>query len=115
MDTNRDWVIGGLLEDIADISDKEYQQRVWVRGEGPECDDFTEIVCRFFHKADIFIQDPFVFNLSDIQVEVLKNFIKEFEQFSDANDLPQLFIDTPEWTRITLMAKEVLQVFGYQK
>lgn len=45
---------------------------------------------------------------------LLKKFYQEFRQFSDNNDLPKLFIDTPEWTHITEMAQEVLNAFNYK-
>ena len=49
------------------------------------------------------------------QFNLLKKFRDNFKKFSDKNVLPQLFIDTPEWTKITIMANEVLQAFGYQR
>ena len=41
-----------FLEIVEGISDKDYQGRVWIRGEGPECDDFDETVCNFFQDGD---------------------------------------------------------------
>ncbi len=111
---DRNRILKASLRDIFRISDKEYQRRIWIRGEGPECDDFVEIVCRLFQKAESILEEPKRYGLSDFQLHVFENFIHEFEKFSDVNDLPQLFIDTPEWTKITLMAKKVLEVFNYQ-
>ena len=45
-------ILANFLETIEGISDKEYQKRVWIRGEGPEVDDFTETVCHFFDDGD---------------------------------------------------------------
>ena len=42
-------------------------------------------------------------------------FLNEFRTFADENNYPEEFIDTPEWARITEMAKEVLKAFDYQK
>ena len=98
-----------VQELIKNVSDKAYQNRVWIRGEGPECDDFDETCCNFFGAVDPLLKDYKDYWLTDNQYQILKNFRDEFEKFSDVNDLPQLFIDTPEWTRITLMAKEVLK------
>ncbi len=105
------------LTTIYHISDKEYQRRIWIRGEGPEWDDFDETCCCFFGDLDIdsVLENHKDFWMTDVQYEVLKKFRDEFRKFSDDNNLPQLFIDTPEWTTITLLAKKVLEVFNYRK
>ena len=41
-----------LLSVIRDLADESYQERVWVRGEGPEVDSLTETICRFFDDFD---------------------------------------------------------------
>jgi len=115
MKINRNQLLNGLLDDIADVSDKEYQRRIWIRSEGPECDDFTEIICRYSSSADIIFENYKTYGISEIQLQVLKQFHEAFKKFWANNDLPQLFIDTPEWTKITLMAKKVLEVFNYRK
>lgn len=114
MEINRKQILEGFLEEISDISDKEYQRRVWIRGEGPECDDFDEAVCRYSSSADAIFEQYQEYGISDIQLHVLKKFHEEFKKFWVDNDLPQLFIDTPEWTKIILMAKKVLEAFNYQ-
>ena len=115
MDINRKQILEDFLADIADISDKEYQRRIWIRAEGPECDDFTEIVCRYSNAAELLFEKYKECGISNIQLYILKQFHDEFKKFWIDNDLPQLFIDTPEWTKITMMAKEVLQAFGYKQ
>jgi hypothetical protein len=35
-----------ILEATRDLADERYQERVWVRGEGPVVDSSTEAVCR---------------------------------------------------------------------
>lgn len=113
MEINRKQILEGFLIDISDIADKEYQRRIWIRGEGPECDDFTGIVCRYSSAAESILEKYKEYGISDSQLYVLKQFHDEFKKFWKENDLPQLFIDTPEWTKITLKAKEVLQAFDY--
>ena len=111
---DRNYILREFLRNISHISDKEYQTRIWIRGEGPECDDFGEAVCRYSSSADYIFEEYQSYGISDIQLQVLKKFHEEFKKFWVDNDLPQLFIDTPEWTKITLMAKKVLEVFHYQ-
>ena len=112
---NKDPALEALLEEIISIADKDYQRRVWIRGEGPECDDFDEAVCRYSNAADSIFEEYIECGISDVQLDLLKKFHEEFKKFWKQNDLPQLFIDTPEWNKIVLMAKEVLQSFGYHK
>jgi len=46
---------------------------------------------------------------------LLKKFRDEFRIFSDENNWPAEFIDSPEWEKIMNLAKEVLEAFQYQK
>jgi hypothetical protein len=50
-------IINQHLKNIHHISDKEYQKRVWIRGEGPECDDFDETVNYFFGEMDSILDE----------------------------------------------------------
>ena len=111
----RYYILKEFLRDMLHISDKEYQRRIWIRGEGPECDDFNETVCRYASSADSIFGEHKAYGISDPQLDALKKFHEEFKKFWIENDLPRLFVDTPEWTKITLLAKEVLQAFDYQK
>jgi hypothetical protein len=113
MEIDRKQILSGLLETIQCISDKDYQRRVWIRGEGPECDDFDETVCHFSLEGDGVLEKYKDFNITETQYQELRKFRNEFKNFYHTNDLPQEFIDTPEWENITKMAKEVLKVFHY--
>jgi hypothetical protein len=119
MDINRKQILTSCLEIIDGISDKEYQKRIWVRGEGPEIDDFDETVCNFFQDGNGIIQNYKDFGITDEQYHLLVEFRDEFEAFchgpAQRYYLPQEFIDTPEWNKITEMAKEVLKAFNYKK
>ena len=101
---------------IEDISDKEYQKRVWIRGEGPEVDDFTEAVC-YFSDMEFILENYEEYPITKEQYQILDKFRNAFDEFIDGprpGYLPQEFIDTPEWTKITEMAKEVLTAFDYK-
>ncbi len=101
-----------VLETLEGISDKEYQKRVWIRGEGPEVDDFDETVCHFFQEGDGIIEKHEEFGLTENQFQILRKFRDQFKAFSDENDFPEEFIDTPEWGKIMNLAKDVLKVFS---
>lgn len=115
MNIDRKQILASCLEIIAGISDKEYQKRVWIRGEGPEVDDFDETVCNFFQDGNGIIQNYKDFGLTDQQYQLLVKFRDEFDAFCRGpaleHYLPQEFIDTPEWIRIMDLAKDVLKAF----
>jgi hypothetical protein len=112
MKIDRRQILISVLQVIKNISDKEYQRRVWIKGEGPECDDFDETVCNFFGDGDPILENYKNFGVTEAQYKLLKKFRDEFRTFADKNNYPEEFIDTSEWTRITEMAKEVLKAFN---
>lgn len=112
----RKQILNSVLETIEVISSKDYQIRIWIRGEGPEVDDFDETVCNFFQDGDGIIQHYQDFGLSNHQYKVLRNFRDAFREFCHGPRLiyylPEVFIDKPEWIKIMEMAKEVLKSFN---
>ncbi len=117
-DEDKKYILNEFLNNISGISDKEYQKRVWIRGEGPECDDFTETVCHFFDDGDPILKKYKEFNISEDQYHLLSKFRDDFDAFVTGPTLgylPEEFIDTPEWKKIMKMAEEVLKAFNYQK
>ena len=113
-DENRKNILNEYLRRVYHVSDKECQRRVWIRGEGPECDDFDETCCHFFDDGDPVLENYKDFWITDGQYQVLKKFRDKFRIFSDDAYCPLKFIDTPEWDEITEMAKEVLKAFDWQ-
>jgi hypothetical protein len=117
IDTNKKQILTSCLNIIAGISDKEYQKRVWIRGEGPEVDDFDETACNFFQDGNGIILKHKDFEITDKQYHLLVKLRDEFDAFCNGTGLehylPEIFIDTPEWTKITELAKEIIKVFGY--
>lgn len=115
MKINRKQILESVLDTIKGISDKGYQKRVWIKGEGPEVDDFEETCCNFFDDGDPIIANYKDFEISEHQYHLLKQFRNEFRIFSDENNWPEKFINTPEWEKIVNMAKEVLKAFNHQE
>ena len=97
------------------ICNKKYQKRVWIKGEGPEVDGFDDTVNEFFGECDSILKDYKDFKITDQQHVLLVKFRDEFKKFSRRHDLPIDFLDVAEWTKITEMAKEVLQAFNYKR
>jgi hypothetical protein len=114
---NRKQMLKGLLEFIDRISNEKYQQRVWERLEGPECDDFDETMTYFLDESEPIFENYKNFGISDDQYQLLLKFHDKLDVFSDEMlYLPaQIIISDPRWKEIQVMAKEVLQAFNYQK
>ncbi len=114
-DKDKIQILEGFIEIFTRISNKGYQKRIWINGEGPEVDDFDDTVCDFFGECDPILENYKNFGITDHQSELLKKFRDEFRDFSKKRNLPPDFLDSPEWAKIINMAKDVLQAFNYQK
>ena len=112
---DRKYTFNEYLRHISHMVDKEYQRRVWIQGEGPECQAFDDAVCDFFDIGDPILDNCKEFGITEGQYKILKNLRDEFRIFADKNDFPEIFIDTSEWEKIMEMAKEVLKAFNYQR
>jgi len=96
------------------ISDKKSQKKAWILGVGSIYCDFGETINRFYDHEEVILKYYTDFGITDQQLAMLKSFSNEFRIFSDEHSWPPEFIDTPEWTRITEMAKEVLKAFHWK-
>lgn len=114
-DEHKKYILNQFLRNISHISDREYQQRVWIEGRGPECDDFVETVCHFFDDGDPILEKYKDYGITENQYNLLMEFHKNFDEFSGNNHWPPEFISTSEWEKIMDMAKEILKAFNYQK
>jgi hypothetical protein len=106
-----------LLSVIRDLADEQYQERVWVRGQGPEVDSSTEAICRLFDDYDF---EGFLAHcsktrlLSSSQREALQTFAAAARQFASRNhdrldDAAR--ISTPEWRELRALAQQALEPF----
>ncbi len=117
MDTDnfdRKHFLGSFIRCVFHVSSKEYQKRVWIEGRGPECDDFEDTANFIIGDGEIILKNYRDFGINDDQFFLLNGFYSEFNFFSDEHFFAQEFIDTPEWTKITEMAKEVLKAFHWK-
>ncbi len=74
-------ILTSVLETINNISDKKYQKKIWIHGEGPEVDDFDETCCNFFGDGDPLLENYKDFGLTEFQYLVLKKFRNNFRSF----------------------------------
>jgi hypothetical protein len=108
-------ILDGFIDIFTRIASKEYQKRIWINGKGPEVDDFDDTVNDFFIECGSILDNYKDFGITDSQYQILKKFRDQFRTFSDENNWPHEFIETPEWEKVTERAKEVLKAFDYKK
>ena len=109
-------IVNMILEIIEVISNRKLHVDAWIKGLGSFGADFDETVCLFFGAANPVVSDPQSYGLSEEESQILKKFSDEFDYFCDEHSSwPPFFIDTPAWAKIMDRAKEVLEVFNYQK
>ena len=111
----KQYALKEYLRNISNLQDKEYQSRIWIRGEGPECQAFDDAVCDFFDIGDPILEDYRDFGITEDQFKVLKKLREEFRIFADENDFPEEFISSLKWSEIMNLARNVLNAFNYQK
>ena len=112
---DKKYIVNEFLRSIKGISDKEYQKRIWIQGKGLNVMISTKHATAFFPVAEDIIENYTNFKLTEAQLAILKQFYKEFDEFSDENDFAFEFIDSPWWAKIMERAKEVLVAFDYKK
>ena len=113
-------ILKGFLGVIYNISDAEYQERIWVKGLGPECSNFDETMCNFFddYNAEEIVINYKDYGISQKQYKVLLNFFNILNEYSD--NTPEIVndkevLENPEWAKIRKIAKKVLEAFYYKK
>lgn len=112
---DRAQVLFKFLSAIRSIADKNYQKDTWICAEDPEVDDFTERGCDIFDDSNLILEKYSEYGITEEQYALLKKFRDAFEVFAGNNHWPPFFIDTPEWTEIREMAKQILKAFNLER
>src|SRR3990167_9078854 len=101
---NYQQILKSFLDTIHEISDPSFQERVWVKGIGPECSSFEEAICNYFDYNENIIRDYKLFGLSDIQRQTIKEFNQKLQNFCDS--VPEIvnekteILQNPKWHEI---------------
>ena len=101
------------------MSDQEYQERVWVRAEGPECDDIED-ACDFFDEGYI-LEKYQEFGISEMQYKLLlrlhsklRKFVDTYNVYASQKNIKKL-ISLPQWDEIRELSQKVVQSFNFKK
>jgi hypothetical protein len=105
-----------ILEATRDLADEGYQERVWVRGEGPEVDSSTEVVCRLIDDYDLptFLAEAGEKAwISKDQLTALRSLDAALTRYAsngaEADDATG--IQSPGWKKIRKLAKVTVAAF----
>ena len=119
-DADRKQTLDSFIENIACMSDREYQERVWVRSEGPEYDDIDDTICDFFDE-DYILEKYNEFGITEIQYKLLMKLHVKLRKFTDTYGIysseksTEKLIELPQWEEIRTISKKVLQAFNFKK
>jgi hypothetical protein len=110
-----------FIKNISRLSDEKYQERVWVRVEGPECDDIDDAVCDFFDDGGHILENYKNFEITEAQHKLLitlrdklNNFKHDYHVYSPYKSTEKL-IQLPEWKEIRKLSKDVIRSFNFQQ
>lgn len=115
---NKQFIIDEMLKKIWNISNSEYQLRIWVKGEGPEVDSFEETICQFYDACEEVLEKYEIYHLTRKQYEILLEFVNNLNVFLDSvSEIVHEEIEiipNPKWHEIQQKALQVLAIFDYQ-
>jgi hypothetical protein len=109
------WLVR-ILDATRDLADAGYQERVWVRGEGPEVDSSTEALSRLIDDYDLasFLAEAAEKGwISNEQLAALRRLDAVLARYAingeNANDAGM--IQSPGWQKIRKLATATLEAF----
>jgi hypothetical protein len=118
---DRDTWLERILEAIRDLGDASYQERVWVRGEGPEVDSSTEAISTLLDDYDLaaFLSESRRQRLlSNDQLSALQAFetaITDYLARDGDRTSESVRIAMPEWLALQQLARRTLQALTPQR
>ena len=118
-DADRKQILDSFIENIACMSDKECQKRVWVRSEGPECDDIDDSICDFFDEGYV-LEKYKDFGITESQYKLLMKLHGKLREFADkygvysSEKSTEKLIELPQWKEIRDISKNIIQAFNFK-
>jgi len=108
-----DW-LNAIEEFLEELSDEEFQRRVWVRGEGPEVSSHTEFMCGLFddYSFDSFLDESWSeFGFSQNLHDQLQKIRTQLNQYLEQHPLLEdaAIVDDPSWREISQMGAIALK------
>ncbi len=114
----RQQILEEFLKNILRLSDEKYQERIWVRAEGPECNDIDDAVCDFFDDGNPILEKYIDYEITENQYKLLmilhsklRKFTDVFGVYSPVKSTAHL-IKLPQWQEIREISKKVIKGFN---
>jgi hypothetical protein len=115
---DRDTWLRRILDAIRDLADEHYQERVWVRAEGPEVDSSTEALVRLLHDYEL---NAFIAEAGDkvwvskdqlAALRTLENALESYVSRDHGSSGEAARIASPAWRRVRKLANATLETFA---
>jgi hypothetical protein len=115
---DRDTWLRRILDAIRDLVDERYQERVWVRAQGPEVDSSTEALVRLLHDYELaaFIAEAgdkvWVSNDQLAALRSLENALESYVSRDHSSGNEAARIASPAWRRVRKLASAAIETFA---
>ena len=106
-----------IIQQIREISDKEFQKRVWVNADGPKVSSYSEVMCKLY---DDYIFESYIEKYKSeipssmlIKLKSLNNMLNDYN-ISDSKTDAEIIEDL-EWKKIIGLAKQIILNLSEEK
>ena len=96
---------------LAELADKEFQQRTWFSESGPEVSSFSELVCQLFDDtglSDMIDSPELEKQLGRVVAEGLRELDRKLDDV-DSSTEPSRLIESPAMEEVRRLARELLE------
>lgn len=109
----QDW-LNAIVAVLEELASQEFQERVWLRGEGPEVSSYEEAVNRFF---DDYATNELIdvewrqAGLTDDERKILATFRDTLDEFNELVPVlphPREVLGNSKWPRVRRAAQDAL-------
>lgn len=99
-----------VLECLRELADAEFQERVWVRGEGPEVSSFSELVSQLFDDTTLGDRLESGETVFGRDADAVLNELSLLLDCFDANIDPDALLRHPRWTTVRQVAARAVEL-----
>jgi len=113
----KDWV-DAIVKTLEEFSSEEFQERVWLRGDGPQVSSYEEAVNRFFddYDADELInvqwRDAGLTHDERNKLVAFRETLEAFNKLLPKVPHPAEVLGNPGWPRVRAAARNALDGFA---
>jgi hypothetical protein len=104
-----------IFNDLKELSDKDLQVRVWIKGDTEYVSSYEELMCSLFDDnyfddyLDVYWKDLDINDQTKSKLHLLRNMLNEYSK-GDKSELEM--INDPKWNEIIELADVLVQEYG---